>query len=91
MDDTERRTVGSRGQITIPKELRERFGIAGGDDVRVREADGKIVVEPTPSRAELAEGYRRRAEHHRELAEEFAGTSREANDVLGDVPAWEDE
>lgn len=91
MGDLEKRTVGSRGQITIPKELRDRFGIRGGDDVRIRESDGKIVVEPAPSREELAAGYRRRAEHHRDLAEEYAGSSSEANDLLGDAPAWEEE
>lgn len=91
MGEVEKRTVGSRGQITIPKELRDAFGIQGGDDVTVREADGKIIIEPAPSRDELAEGYRRRADRHRELADELAGVSREANRALGDAPSWEEE
>jgi AbrB family looped-hinge helix DNA binding protein len=35
MSDGERRKVGKRGQVTIPKGLRERFGIKGGDDVLI--------------------------------------------------------
>lgn len=38
------RNVGSRGQVTIPKELREQFGIHGGDEA-VRREDGKVVIE----------------------------------------------
>ncbi|WP_247730760.1 AbrB/MazE/SpoVT family DNA-binding domain-containing protein [Halovivax limisalsi] len=90
MADIEKRTVGSRGQVTIPKELRDEFGIRGGDDVTVRRDENKIVIEPTPSREKLAEGYQRRAAQHRELAEELSGIGREATDELGDAPEWED-
>lgn len=41
--------VSEEGQATIPKELRERFGIETPGRVFVREEDGKIVVEPLPS------------------------------------------
>ena len=82
------RRVGERGQVTIPKELRDRFGIEGGDEVVVQERDGKIVLETVVDRERLAEGYRRRAERDAAIAEEMEGTSREANDQLGDVPEW---
>lgn len=85
---TESRKVGERGQVTIPKELRERFGIRGGDEVVVREEDGKIVIEKSTLEDRLAEGYRRRAERDRDLDEEMAGVSREADDDLGDTPEW---
>src|SRR5947207_2239179 len=40
-------TVTSKGQITLPKEIRERLGLAAGDRVAFREsADGTIVIEP---------------------------------------------
>ena len=40
-------TVTSKGQITLPKEIRERLGVRTGDRVRFREApDGSVVVEP---------------------------------------------
>lgn len=82
------RTVGERGQVTIPQELRKRFGIHGGDEVVVREVDGRIVIEKPVTAADLAEGYRRRAERDRQLAEELSGVSSEADDELGDAPEW---
>jgi len=45
--------VSEKGQATIPKELRERFGIETPGRVYVREEDGKIVVEPIPSVEEM--------------------------------------
>lgn len=38
--------VTSKGQATIPKELRERFGISAPGEVDYREVDGRLVVEP---------------------------------------------
>jgi AbrB family looped-hinge helix DNA binding protein len=85
---TETRKVGRRGQVTIPKELRERFGIRGGDEVVVREEDGRIVIETASVAERLAEGYRERAERDAEIAEEMDAASREADAGLGDAPEW---
>lgn len=46
-------SVSKKGQATIPKELRERFGIEAPGKVLVREVDGKVVVEPLPSVEEM--------------------------------------
>lgn len=89
MSERDRRTIGTRGQVTIPKDLRERFGLTGGDDVVIHEEAGKIVIERPVTREEMAEGYRRRAAHSRALADELAGVSTEADDHLGDAPEWE--
>ena len=88
MADAKRRTVGERGQVTIPKEFRERFGIRGGDIVEMHEEAGKIVIERPVTREELAEGYRRRAARSSALAEELEHVSREADQHLGDSPEW---
>ncbi len=88
MSEGDRRKVGKRGQVTIPKELRERFGITGGDDVVIHEEAGKLVIERPVTREELAEGYRQRANRTRKLAEELAGVSTEADEHLGDAPEW---
>ena len=88
MNHPEERTVGGRGQVTLPKELRERLNIRGGDQVLVREEDGKIVIEKSVTREEFAEGYRRRAATSKSLTAEVDGVSREANEDLGDVPEW---
>lgn len=86
--DENRRVVGTRGQITIPKRLRERYGIEDGDEVIVREVDDRIVVEKAVTEAELAEGYRDRAAEAERLAGELSGVSREADETLGDAPEW---
>lgn len=40
-------TVTSKGQITIPKEVREELGLRVGDRVAFRVLDdGRVVVEP---------------------------------------------
>lgn len=45
--------VSKKGQATIPKELRERFGIEAPGRVLFREEAGKIVVEPLPTVEEM--------------------------------------
>ncbi|MFB6362072.1 MAG: AbrB/MazE/SpoVT family DNA-binding domain-containing protein [Halobacteriales archaeon] len=82
------RKVGERGQVTIPKALRERRGIEGGDEVVFVEDDDEIRLKPPTDEARLAEGYRTRAERSRQLAEELEPASSEATQRLGDAPAW---
>ena len=48
-DEGEVIRVSSKGQATIPKPLRERFDIETPGKVRIREENGKIVVEPVPA------------------------------------------
>lgn len=68
--------VSKKGQATIPKELRERFGIETPGKVLIHEEDGKIVVEPLPSVEEMqgihAGRYKKGdvLEHLREMKEE---------------------
>lgn len=88
MSRSEERKVGERGQVTLPKELREKLGIHGGDEVLVHEEDGKITIEKPVTREELAEGYRRRAAEAEALTVELEGVSREADEYLGDTPEW---
>ncbi|WP_280538054.1 AbrB/MazE/SpoVT family DNA-binding domain-containing protein [Halopenitus sp. POP-27] len=88
MSQREERKVGERGQVTLPKELREKLGIQGGDEVLVHEEDGKITIEKSVTREELAEGYRRRKAESDALTAELDGVSREANEYLGDRPEW---
>lgn len=72
--------------MTIRKNLRERFGIEGGDEVVIREEAGEIVIGRSVTREESAEGYRRRAQRDADLADEPEAVSTEANDRLGDPP-----
>lgn len=45
--------VSQKGQTTIPKGLREKFGIETPGEVFVYEARGRIIIEPVPSPDEL--------------------------------------
>ncbi|MDY6774870.1 MAG: AbrB/MazE/SpoVT family DNA-binding domain-containing protein [Halobacteria archaeon] len=88
MSESEKRKVGERGQITLPKSLREKLDIHGGDEVVVHEEDGKIVVEKHMVRERLAEGYRSVSDRSEKIAKEMEGVSKEANEYLGDAPEW---
>ncbi|WP_436903792.1 AbrB/MazE/SpoVT family DNA-binding domain-containing protein [Halovenus halobia] len=45
--------MSQKGQATIPKGLREKFGIETPDEVFVYEEQGRIVIKPVPSPDEL--------------------------------------
>lgn len=38
-------SVTEKGQVTIPKDIRERAGIRPGDDLRFKIVDGELRVE----------------------------------------------
>ncbi len=52
-EDGEIIRVSKKGQATIPKELRDRFGIETPGKVHIHEEEGKIVVDPLPSVDEM--------------------------------------
>ena len=45
--------VSQKGQATIPKGLREKFGIETPSEVFIYEEQGRIIIEPVPSPDEL--------------------------------------
>lgn len=47
-------SVTRKGQITIPVELRKKFGIEESSKVEVAEEEGKIVIRKRPSIFDLA-------------------------------------
>ncbi len=53
-------TVTSKGQITLPKSLRDRLGLQAGAQVDfVVNADGEVVLQPAKKpMAEAAKAYR---------------------------------
>ena len=53
-------SVSSKGQIVIPRELRERVGIRQGTVLEVELRDGAIVLRPVPSEGERSPGGWRR-------------------------------
>lgn len=45
--------MGAKGQVVIPKELREQIGIGPGDDVAFEAVDDGVVVRRVAGRASL--------------------------------------
>ncbi len=43
-------TVSEKGQITVPKPLRERLGIRPGDQLEILEEGGRLVLDEDHSR-----------------------------------------
>jgi antitoxin PrlF len=87
-DDGEIIRVSKKGQATIPKELRERFGIETPGKVLIHEEEGKIVVEPLPSVEEMQGVHAGRyekgdvLEHLQEMKEEDSRLERERDEQL---------
>jgi len=47
--------VGERGQVVIPKPIRDMFKIEPEDEVSFKVDDGKIIIEPTDPKDILEE------------------------------------
>ncbi|GIV00221.1 MAG: hypothetical protein KatS3mg014_1836 [Actinomycetota bacterium] len=67
--------VGPKGQVVIPKELRERLGIRPGDEVVFSLLERGVLVEPVTTERGLRGAFRGaglvetlEAEHRREVA-----------------------
>lgn len=41
-----RSTLTSKGQITLPKDIREHLGVESGDRLNFEIRDGSVVIEP---------------------------------------------
>ena len=80
--------VGERGQITIPKAIREKEKLRKKDRVVVSIEGGRIVVEKALGKKEkerlMAEGYKQLAKHSLEIEEEMKNVSGEADGMLDD-------
>ena len=78
--------IGERGQITIPKDIREKEGLKPKDKVIIKIKDNKIVVEKSLSKQEkeklMIEGYKKMAKRDKEIAEEMKYVSREADAMM---------
>lgn len=77
----EKRKIGDRGQVTIPKRFRDEENIRGGDKVDIKREEGRIIIEKTGKR-ELEEAYKEMAERDEAVAEEWKHTSREADELI---------
>ncbi len=78
--------VGERGQITIPKIIREKQGLGKKDKAIVKIENGKIVVEKALSQKEkeklMKEFYIKYSKLNEKVAEEWKYSSKEADEML---------
>lgn len=45
--------IDSAGRLIIPKPLRDRLGLVGGEQLEIVEVDGVIEIRPAPIEAEV--------------------------------------
>ncbi len=80
--------VGERGQITIPKSIREKEGIKEKDKVVVKIENEKIIVEKLLTKKQkvalMIEGYKKTAKRGLEIEDEWKHASKEAEGFLDD-------
>jgi AbrB family looped-hinge helix DNA binding protein len=67
--------VTEKGQVTIPKDIREKLGIKPGSSVRFRVLEGKCVVEKEIKENKIDKwvGYLKSKKRTDELIEELRG------------------
>jgi AbrB family looped-hinge helix DNA binding protein len=59
---TRRAKITSKGQLTVPKSVRERLGVGPGDELEFVEDGGRFVVRKLVTRSPFA-AYRGHLEH----------------------------
>ena len=50
-----RTTIDSAGRVVIPKSIRVRLGLTGGETLEIRERNGLVELEPAPTPMTLVE------------------------------------
>lgn len=73
--------IGERGQVTIPKSIRQKKKLLAGEKVVFKIEGDKIVIEKNPDKKEkerlLKEYYIKFAKENEELSEEMIAASNE--------------
>ncbi|MEK6957931.1 MAG: AbrB/MazE/SpoVT family DNA-binding domain-containing protein [archaeon] len=81
-------SVGERGQITLPKPVRDAKGIRPKDKVVVKIEGDRIIVEKAMGKKEkeklIKEYYRKYSELENKIAKEWEHASKEADAMLDD-------
>jgi AbrB family looped-hinge helix DNA binding protein len=73
--------VGERGQVTIPKEIRERFGLGPDTEVEFSVVHGSIVLTKAPRKLNLQKWKGRCKESFIELG--YSSVDKFIDDVRG--------
>jgi AbrB family looped-hinge helix DNA binding protein len=73
--------LGVRGQVTIPKHIREKFGLTPETDVEFRVVNGSIVLKKAPRKSNLRKWKGRCRESFSRLG--YSSVDRFIDDVRG--------
>lgn len=52
-----KRTVGEKGQVVVPKDIREHLGIRPGSEVVFEVKENEVVIKPSKSPKEIIEEF----------------------------------
>ncbi len=81
-------TVGQRGQITIPKEIRLKLNISQKDRLLLKLQENNFIIEKTLNKKEkekqMIEGYKALTKVNKETIDDFKYADQESDDLLGD-------
>jgi len=73
--------IGERGQVTIPKDIRDRFGLGPDTDVEFRIVNGFIVMKKAPKKLNLRKWKGRCRESFSQLG--YSSVDKFIDDVRG--------
>ncbi len=73
--------IGERGQVTIPKDIRDRFGLGPDTDVEFRIVNGSIVMKKAPKKLNLRKWKGRCRESFSQLG--YSSVDKFIDDVRG--------
>ena len=73
--------VGDRGQVTIPKDIRDRFGLGPDTEVDFHVAHGAILLRKSPKKLDLKKWRGRCKQSFRELG--YSSVDEFIEDVRG--------
>jgi AbrB family looped-hinge helix DNA binding protein len=73
--------IGERGQVTIPKDIRDRFGLKPDTDVEFRVVKGAIVLKKAPQKLNLRKWKGRCSDSFSKLG--YSSVDKFVDDVRG--------
>jgi AbrB family looped-hinge helix DNA binding protein len=73
--------VGERGQVTIPKDIREQFGLGPETEVDFVVMEGAIVLKKAPKKLELSKWKGRCGDSFKKLG--YSSVDRFLEDIRG--------
>ncbi len=73
--------IGERGQVTIPKDIREQFGLGPDTEVEFRVVNDSIVLKKAPKKLNLAKWKGRCGDSFAKLG--YSSADRFIEDVRG--------